>query len=101
MQHLEPTSHLSRRLNDDWNRLATDRRVAARLADRPLAGHFDLRTLLAATGQDRSVPVAEADAVLAEVVGEAASDSLAARVALQRVLPGIVRIASRRTQSRP
>jgi len=101
MQRLEPTSHLSRRLNADWDRLTADRRVAARLARHPLAGHTDLRALLAASGGDRSVPMPEADAVLAEVVREAATDDLAARVALQRVLPGVVRIAGRRTQSRP
>jgi DNA-directed RNA polymerase specialized sigma24 family protein len=101
MDDLETTSHLARRLNADWDRLAADRRVAARLARRPIAGHDDLRDLLAATGTDRSVPMPVADALLAEVIRHAATDELAARVVLQRVLSGLVRIATRRTQSRP
>lgn len=97
----EPTSPLSRRLNADWHRLLADRQVRRRLADQPLAGHTDLASLLAATGHDRSVPMPLADAVLAEVIRVASTDDLAARVALQRVLPGLVSIANRRAQRRP
>jgi RNA polymerase sigma factor (sigma-70 family) len=95
------TSPLSRRLNADWSRLVTDRRVARRLARQPIAGHRELGTLLAAAGADRSVPEAAADVVLAEVIRVAATDELAARVVLQRVLPGLVRAAVRRTLHRP
>jgi hypothetical protein len=55
--------------------------------------------VLARVGGDRSVPVIDADAALGLVVRLAADDELAARVVLQRILPGLVTVARRRAHA--
>lgn len=52
--------------------------------------------LLDRLGRDRTIPETEADIVLAELIGHARTDELAARIVLQRVLPGLVKVANRR-----
>ncbi len=93
---------VSRQLNEEWERLATDARTGAHMATwpAPLAGYGDAAALLAAAGREGGLPMAVADQVLAEVVRVGRHDALAARIALQRVLPGLVRAAVRRTGSR-
>jgi len=64
-----------------------------------LAGLGTLADVLAGCGRDRTVAQEVADARLAAVVAEArAGDQVAARVALQRVLPGLVRRAAARAR---
>lgn len=84
----------------EWQRSRRHRGTPARLAewgrtDPVLLPYTDLDTLLGATGRD--LPMAEADGVLAAVVRRAATDDLAALVVLRRVLPGLLRIAVRRS----
>jgi hypothetical protein len=86
----------------DWQRLrhdpAAQRRLLAWSAAEPLCGEFhDLAELLDATGRGRSED--EADATLAAVLRLARADDLAARLTLQRLLPGLVAIAARRAAS--
>jgi len=76
--------------NDDWARRCAD----------PDRGHA-LVALLAASGADLTVPMAQADATLAALVGRARTDDEAARIVLQRVLPGLVVVAARRSRQRP
>jgi hypothetical protein len=93
---------LTARLNDDWDRLVADPRLKAELAGAPIAGHRDLTALLGACGADPAVDLDAADALLAQVVAAALEGRvLASRVALQRVLGALVRIAVRRTRSAP
>ena len=93
---------LTARLNDEWDHLVADPRVRADLAGAPIAGHHDLTTVLAACGADPAVPMDDADALLAQVVAAGLEGrTLASRVALQRVLGALVRIAVRRTRSAP
>ncbi len=69
-----------------------------RLRHPGLAGFATVEELLAGCGRDRSVPQEEADARLALLVGEARiGDRAACRVVLERVMPGLVRVAIRRT----
>ena len=93
---------VSRALNDEWERLAADPGTAARLASwpAPLARYRTGDGLLAAVGREGGLPMAAADQVLAELVRVGRDDRLAARIALQRVVPGLVRIAVRRTAHR-
>lgn len=91
-------SRLAARVNDDWDRLLTDRRAQRRaaaweLADRHRPG--DLAGTLAAVGGDRGVPDTVADRHLAALVTLARTDELAARVVVQRLVPGLV-LAARR-----
>lgn len=96
---------LAHRLNTEWERLVADPRTRHRLAAWPAgspAERFpDLQQLLDATGREGGLPMAEADQVLAGVVALAPHDDLAARLVLQRVVPGLVRVAVRRTTSHP
>jgi hypothetical protein len=94
---------LSDHLNDEWARIATDARTAAHIATWPpsLAGQGDVRLLLEALGRDGGLPVEDADALLGELVRVGRDDALAARVVLQRVLPGLISAAVRRTAGRP
>lgn len=95
-----PTSRLSARWNADWAQICRSRRVAARL-QQALSEVVTFRTLdelLDRCGRDRNVPMAEADQVLARVVALAATDDDAARVVVQRILPGIVNVAARRSR---
>jgi hypothetical protein len=84
---------------EEWVRLDA-RHVVARAIDRWSLADVPPGTsadgLLQLLGHDRSRSQERADAVLAELIGHAATDELAARVVLQRVLPGLVNIAKRR-----
>lgn len=63
----------------------------------PVAVAAELQALLRATqGNDD-----EADQILAGVVGRAATDNVMARLALQRIMPGLVSIAQRRGRRAP
>jgi len=90
---------VSRPLNEEWRRLAVDPRTRARLASWPaeLARYGDATALLGAVGREGGLPMAVADQVLATLVRVGREDALAARIALQRVVPGLVRAADRRT----
>jgi DNA-directed RNA polymerase specialized sigma24 family protein len=68
---------------------------------RDLARHCDGNRLLAAIGREGGLPMAEADRLLAELVRVALHDALAARVVLQRMIPGLINTAARRTSGRP
>lgn len=63
-------------------------------AARPHARASELRTLLDASQGNQD----GADQVLADIVGRAATDPEMARLALQRVMPGILAIATRRAR---
>jgi hypothetical protein len=93
---------VSRQLNHEWERLAADPRTSVHMASWPaaLARHGDVAALLAAAGREGGLPMAVADQLLAEVVRIGRDDVLAARIVLQRVVPGLVRAAVRRTGSR-
>jgi hypothetical protein len=94
---------VAHRLNEEWRRLATSPTLCSQLArwPRELGRHRDGNQLLAAVGRDGGLPMAEADRLLAALVREARHDTLAARVVLQRVIPGLVNTAVRRTSGRP
>jgi len=94
---------LAASFNREWSLLATDPAVRVHVHTWPTPeGQFEEpAALLAATGRDGGLPVERADAVLAAVVARAGHDALAARLALQRVVPGLVNVAARRTRSRP
>jgi hypothetical protein len=94
---------LSDTLNDEWERLAADPRTSTHIAAWPLvlAVHGDVSSLLDAVGRDGGLPMAEADRLLGELVRLARDDALAARIVLQRVLPGLVTAAVRRTRGCP
>jgi hypothetical protein len=96
------SASVSRQLNEEWRRLAADARTAALIASWPaeLACYRDPTALLAAVGREGGLPMAAADQVLAALVRVGHDDALAARVALQRVVPGLVRAADRRTSTR-
>src|SRR5262249_33650998 len=86
----------------DWQRLLEDpaarRRLLAWSAVEPRCGGFDdLAALLDATGRAR--PEAEPDAPRAPAPRWARPDAVAARLTLQRLLPGLVAIAARRAAS--
>ena len=92
------SSALARPLIDEWDRLAT-RRTRAQIAAWDLpggggVGGFD--ELLERLGFFGRTDDDDADAALFYVVRLAASDLLAARVVLQRVLPALVAVAKRR-----
>ncbi len=89
------------RLDAEWQRLCRDHDIAARLRRLPLAGHTSLPALLASAGGDRSVDLDASDRVVAELVRQAPTDTLAGRVVLQRILGALVTIAVRRTRSQP
>src|SRR5262245_29022088 len=83
---------VARRLNDEWRRLATSPAFRVHLRQWPvmLARYDDGNQLLAATGRDGGLPTAEADQLLAVLIALAHHDELAARVVLQRVIPGLI-----------
>lgn len=100
-----PRRSLAHEFNKEWRRIVDDpgtrQHLASWPAGSPAARYPEPQQLLAATGRDGGLPMAEADRVLAGVVRLAPDDGLAARLALQRVLPGLVRAAVRRTVARP
>jgi hypothetical protein len=65
-----------------------------------LARYGDAPALLAAVGREGGLPMAVADQVLAALVRVGRDDVLATRIALQRVVPGLVRAADRRAAGR-
>jgi hypothetical protein len=100
IHHPRSATPLATSLSAEWDRLAAS--PAARRALRqwrfpslatPCA---DLNELVAAAGHGRPLDDDEADRVLLELVALAAADDLAARVVLQRVLPALVAVATRR-----
>jgi hypothetical protein len=98
-----PRLSVARRLNDEWRRLATSAELLSRLAGWPpeLACHEDGHRLLAATGRQGGLSMVEGDRLLARLIGLARDDTLAARIVLQRTIPGLVNTAVRRTAGHP
>jgi len=88
---------LSHRLDREWRCIARDPRAVARAngwrASAPVA-HLD--ELLAACGHGARGQAEEHNVVLAAIVAAAGQDDLAARVVMQRILPGLIAIARRR-----
>jgi len=89
----------TRRYNADWERYRAQPAPGTWTAHPPLAGCGALDDVLARVGGDRSLPVDDADVALGLVVRLAADDELAARVVLQRILPGLVTAARRRAHA--
>ena len=94
-------SPLAAPLLNEWNRLnrrsATHRRIAE-WAIPGCAPAIDLDSLLSLVGLFGDPRDDEADARLAAVMQLAATDDLAARLALHRVLPSLVAVATRRAR---
>jgi len=89
--------HLLTRLQREWNRLAVSPSALA-TARRWALCHSDmtsLEELLLRSGYGTATSGTGGDAVLRELVRLAQTDALAARVVLQRLLPGISTIARR------
>jgi hypothetical protein len=92
-------------LNSEWRGLcaraeANASAAAWRLVDHDGRALGSLAEVLGACGDDRTVPDALADVVLASVIGQAVlGDRLAARVVLQRVTPALMRRAARRSMA--
>ncbi len=86
-------------LNTDWHHLCADAGVDHRVEvwPAPFGGPgASLEHTLALCGGDRTIDLDVADAHLATLVALAGHDDLAARVVLQRIVPGLVRAARRR-----
>ena len=99
LQHRPFASRLAKPLLDEWDRLTRSRRVRQTIAAWPLPGgpvEGGVDELLGRLGFFGRVDDDDADAALFFVVRLAAHDVLAARVALQRVLPSLVAVAKRR-----
>lgn len=93
------SSPLARTLLDEWDRMSASRRVRRAISEWQLPGgpvNGGLDDLLSRLGFFGRFDDDDADAALFFVVRLAADDVLAARVALQRVLPSLVAIAKRR-----
>jgi hypothetical protein len=88
---------LTARLDDEWRVIRRRRPLLERARRwRATDQHFDdLEELLVLAGHHVE-PTAAADAVLGRLVWAARSDHLAARVVLQRMLPGLLAIVRRR-----
>lgn len=92
------SSRIAARVNRDWEGLLLDRRARARAARWTLADGWrpgGLEAALGAVGGDRSLADEQADRHLAALVVHARTDDLAARVVVQRVVPGLVHAARR------
>lgn len=89
---------LTEQLRADWGRLRDQPDLLARVRSWQLPGSdpTDLDQVLVDAGFGRPSDDADADRYLSRVVAAAADDELAARIVLQRILPGLVRIAVRR-----
>jgi DNA-directed RNA polymerase specialized sigma24 family protein len=101
LRPVRPTSRridLADGLNQDWRRLARDPVALGTAAGWCLGiGPIDdLDDLLDHVGYGRPVDDAAGDRALAVLVRLAAEHELAARVVLQRILPGLIRVALRR-----
>ena len=97
-----PTARVAAAINDDWARLVADdgaQRATAHWPALAEARGSGLQHALAAAGGDRTIEPEVADANLAALVRLAAVDDLAARLVLQRIVPGLVRAARRRRQA--
>ncbi len=99
-------SAAAQRWNDDWDHFASSPAAAAALArwrDDPYLAAPHMAALLAAAGASGAYEAtgASADAVLGRLVARAPDDGVAARVVLQRVLPGLVAAARRRSRAEP
>jgi hypothetical protein len=97
-----PRRSLSGRLDREWAHLTHRPEVVAwvrswQLTDRPFASLDDF---LALAGH-RSAPTRESDALLARLVAVAADEPLAARIVLQRILPGLLAIVRDEQQRDP
>ena len=93
------SSRLASALTAEWQRINDRGQVALamhrwQLASVPVCSSPD--ELLDRLGRDRTISESEADVVLAELIEHARTDEIAARVVLQRVLPGLVNVAKRR-----
>ncbi len=89
---------LTEQLRADWGRLRDQPDLLARVRSWQLPGSdpVDLDQVLAESGFGRAADDTDADHYLSRVVAAAADDELAARIVLQRILPGLIRIATRR-----
>lgn len=94
--------HLLSRLQREWERLSVSRSAlrTARSWDLPVDRFESLDELLRHLGYGRlqSVGSHDDDGVLTELLLLARTDELAARVVLQRMLPGLVSITRRRAE---
>ena len=98
-----PSRHLLVRLQQDWDRLKRNRRAIEQArqwslpsAPTPCGRPLDtLDEVLSWVGYGCSLKSCDDDPVLAELVRLAVGDQLAARVVLQRLLPGISSMARR------
>jgi hypothetical protein len=87
-------------LNREWQTISADPATTAAVRSWGL-GVDTADELLAAVGAAGGLPMEQADGLLAVLVAVARTNGLAARVVLQRVLPGLVTAAVRRTAGRP
>lgn len=90
--------HLLSRLQREWDRLAISPSAIARARNWPLViGRLDtLDDILRRTGYGRPSLSDSGDALLRDLVRVARSDQLAARIVLQRLLPGLSAMSRRR-----
>lgn len=97
--HVLPHGTLPRRLFQEWHRLRTRPEVLAHIRSWPLSGDpvNDLSELLVRCGFEGRRDDDDADEILRQLVVLAAHDTLAARVVLQRLLPGMLAVAHRRS----
>ena len=99
---MEPTlpasRHLLTRLQREWDRLAVSPSAIARARRWPIVlGRLEtLDDILRRSGYGRTAVDDGGDALLRELVRVARTDQLAARIVLQRLLPGISAMSRRR-----
>lgn len=88
---------------DEWQRIATRRRVLAQVNAWPFVPHeiTHLDQLLVLAGFGKAFNDDDGDRFLFELVQQAAVDELAALVVVHRVMPAIMSIASRRGRIHP
>lgn len=94
-----PTARVAAAINDDWARVVADGVAQQTASSWPVllqARGRGLEHALAAAGGDRTIEPDVADTNLAALVRLAAVDDVAARLVLQRIVPGLVRAARRR-----
>lgn len=94
---------LPQRLFQEWHRLRTQAHVLEHIRSWPLTGDpvHDLSELLVRCGFEGRRDDDDADETLRQLVVLAAHDALAARVVLQRLLPGMLAVAQRRSNGSP
>src|SRR5262249_29822055 len=98
-----PHRSVARHLNEEWRRLAAAPGTSTHMSSWPLdlARFRHAAPLLAAAGRAGGLPMPAADRLLAVLARLARTDMLAARIVLQRMVPGLVSTAVRRTAGRP